>query len=209
MDDESSMIIEHVYTLNRALDGKDIYSMPSFADFEMTEIAIALYKNDLIENGILESYTTFTAKGVQLTKCLYDFKKAIKYVKILDIVLGIVDETKAVMLQIHDNRYIFTLIDTKDAAQQLRDAFTFLAFDSKEDKINDKSTHITLNKLVGTYELNSRNSFSLITEQKSTITTEIYFCDKNKIHVYDCENNILHQKNSHSVKQLLTERLAV
>jgi len=105
------MLLEQIFVLNRALDGKDIYALPEFGSLKMTELSISLQKDYLIETGILESYTKFTSEGVKITKLISDYKNAKRYLSIFGDTLGIIDDKKGVMLCCKNNNYEFVHID--------------------------------------------------------------------------------------------------
>lgn len=199
------MTLEQVYVLNRALDGKDIYSIPTFAGLEMTEMSIQLVKDTLVENGILLSHSSFSTKGLELTKNIFDYKNARKYIEILDLVLGIIDDKKAVMLEAVKNNYTFTLINIVDSLKQLSSVYEFLSLDTQ----NTGCSPVGPAELLSEYKLNSKNSFNFMTIQNDKKTTEIYFSDGSSIFVYDCDDQLLYQKNADDIKQLLRERMAI
>ena len=200
------MKLEHIYILNRALDGKDIFSMPSFAALEMSGMTISMYKDAMVEDGLLESHASFTDEGLRVAKAILGFKDAKKYISILDIVFGLIDEEAAVMLERTGKEYRFTVVDTAGAAAQLTGAYGFLSLPC------DSWGHgmpVSPEELLQMYNLDSKNSFSLVTEKDGAVTKEIVFTDGEGAFVYDCVEGLLYQKGEGGMKALLEERMAI
>lgn len=200
------MTPEQVYILNRALDGKDIYSMPSFEGFDMSELTVSMYKDNLIGEGFLETHYSFTDEGLKTTKLILDFKNAKKYVTILDMVLGLIDDRKAVVLQCINNDYSFSLVNITDAAEQLVSVYKFLSLSTRKDT---GGMPMEPDEFFKFFDLNRQNSFNLITEQNEEIIKEIVFSYNIGIYVYDCTEKLLYQKSDKGIKALLSERMRI
>jgi len=204
--EEKKMTFEQIYILNRALDGEDIYSLPGFSGVSMDELSITMYKDGLVEDGLLENHFLFTEEGLILAKNILDFKNAMKYVTILDIALGLINEKEAIMLQCVNGDYTFTLVGVIDIVTQLTNAFSFLSLDCSEDT---GGMQVGLKEFTELYRLGKSNSFSLMTEQGGKTTHDIFFSDGKSIFAYDILNEELYRKSKNGVIELLKERIAV
>ena len=198
------MTLGQIFILNRALDGKDIYSMPTFTSLKMSEISVSMYKDSLVEKGMLETHSSFTPEGLKTTKLIFDFKNAKKYISILDMVFGLIDDETAVLLECAGGDYAFTLVDTKDAVEQLSGAYSFLLIDGDNWEYG---MPLAAEEFLQTYKLDSKNSFNLVTEKEGKATKEIVFTYGKGVFVYDCDEKMLYQKGKGSMKEMLLERM--
>ena len=200
------MTLGEVCILNRALDGKDIHSMPGFAILDMSGIAASKYKNSLIGKGLLETHSSFTEKGLQTTKLIRDYKNAKKYITVMGFVLGTVDDSSAVALSRDDNGYAFTLVDIEGSVKQLGGAYKFLSLDAPYEV---EECPFWFDEVIQMYKPDIDNSFSIMTEKGNDVTHEAFFTDGESILVYDFKRKMLRQMGSGSVKELLMERMVV
>ena len=206
------MNIKEIYVLNRALDGKDIYPLPSFKDLNMSEILVTSVKDSLIEQGLLENHESFTMEGVRITKRISDYKKAKKYVRINDMVIGILDDDLGVLLQKSylDESYIFELISISDSVGQLLKSHPFLQQSVKEQ--TNQEREMEFDELSKAFVLRPSNMFNVATqdnENKKNVTDELYFSSNDQLYIYDCEKKILYSKSQLEIQEALKERMAV
>ena len=64
------MTDKEIYVINRALDGKDIYMLPSLQELRLSELLIEGVKERLIIKGILTNFDELTIQGVSKIKML-------------------------------------------------------------------------------------------------------------------------------------------
>ena len=93
-----------VFILNRALDGRQIYGMPDFANMNFSNLLIDVYKEGMIRRGILADKGNLTLKGARIVSCIKEYKESDKYITINNIVIGKNDDGKVVTL-IHNPLY--------------------------------------------------------------------------------------------------------
>ena len=114
------MTLQEIFVLNNILDGQDVYSLPFLSKLNMTQPIYDTAKDMLIDRGLLINYDEFADEGILIAKRLMSFKNAKKYIEILNLSIGVIDNKQAVMIRWNDdNDYNITLIDMKDAAAQL------------------------------------------------------------------------------------------
>ena len=78
------MTLNELYVLNSAIDGQDIYSIPAFSENRLSQMSFDLIKESMIEKGYLEDNNTLSLQGASEVRRIEQFKKAIKYISILD-----------------------------------------------------------------------------------------------------------------------------
>ena len=198
------MTLEQVYILNSAIDGKDVYSLPSISGLDMPGVSVAKHKDSLIKEGLLETHSSFTDEGVKVVKDIRDYKGAKKYITILGMAIGIVDDKKSVALKYSGDGYSFTPVDTKDVVGQVFDVYRFLSLDSAEMA---EGIPFEFGEVIQKYRPGRENSFSIKTEGDAGVTHEVFFSDGKGIFVYDFIEKLLRQKSSEGVKKLLSERM--
>jgi hypothetical protein len=85
-----------LFVLNRALDGNDIWGIPSFAEIDNSLDAINEAKQGLIDKGYLANAASFTDEGVRLTSRIERYKQADRYFKFQSIWAAVLDDGNAV-----------------------------------------------------------------------------------------------------------------
>ena len=206
------MTLKEIFVLNRALDGKDVYSLPPFKELHMSEVLSDAVKDSLIEHGLLESYDEFTMDGIRITKRILDFKNAPKYVHIDDMVIGLLDDNLGIMLQkdYFDETYNFTLIDVSDSTSQILKSYDFLREKYPEQPLEE--VQFDYDSLAENFEIEDTNSMRIVTlnsANKREKTDEIIFSSDNQLYLYDYAKKMLYSKNPNEITEVLRERMAV
>lgn len=206
------MNVREIYILNLALGGNQIFSLPNFSDVKISNLLASAVIDSLIAKNILIDNETFSEKGLKIAKRIDDFKKSSKYVKFGSFIFGLLDNNSAVLLtrNFSGDKFEFKRIDMINVVSKLTEEYPFLNNDDSNE-INFSSENITYDELINKYNLNVDNSIFLSTfiVEDSSTTDEIIFYNNNKIYLYDRKNNILEQKNSLEIKNLLQERLVL
>ncbi|HHX12652.1 MAG TPA: DUF5081 family protein [Clostridiales bacterium] len=203
------MNINQIMVLNRALDGEDIYGLPSFTREPISSIQIELVKNDLCRMGVLNSHTTFTNEGAALTRKIQDYKAAKKYIHFNHMIIALINDVKAIVMKQNNEDISFTTVVTENFLEQLSHVYKFLLMDSESE--HSKTSHCTLKEIFLKYKIKPYNSFTLKTNKKdeSLITNELFFESKRQLYVFQSDNNELTSMSSKDVREMLRERLRV
>ena len=205
------MNINELYVLNRAIDGKDIFSLPALSELKISDFLVESIKDGLIKKGILESYETFTKEGAIITNRLRLFKEAKKHVIINDISVGVINEDESVVFIYNPliDDYKFIKIDTSEATMQIFETCGFFPNMDKTNKINsDKRIVLSRNDFSKKYYLESDNSLRLIAKSQDTVVDEVYFCADGKQYVYDYNENVLYEKTYEGIISHLSGRMS-
>lgn len=207
-----------LYVLNTVIDGEDIHSIDPFSNKKMTEMAVDVIKDALIENGLLKDYKTLTAQGVLVINRIKQFKEAKKYVRILNMTIGFVNDTLGILLRSDTSgNYWFSVINIKNNLETLTKAFPeFLLLDGKGNA-SHTDFQISPESLLQKYEINAKTSFTLSTEirslkeknMKGYNTKELFFESAGKKYCYDCKNTILYERDRNTLVDMLHKRLEV
>lgn len=198
------MTLQELFILNDILDSQNICYLPSFLSLKMTEEIYSAAKDSLIEKGLLKNYDRLTEQGALITKRLKEYKEAKKYVQVMSLSYGIVDDDKAILIsQLKEGDYDIKLTDISNAANQFLDAFTFLknAPNSKADTI----ISIDEEKLKKEYRFNQH--FRLKTKVENNKTDELYFISNSQLYIYDHYKQTLSAMSCGDIVNLFKERL--
>jgi hypothetical protein len=204
------MNIEEIFVLNRALDGMDIFGLPSLKNVGGSEILINSVKKQLIDRGALESESSFTMDGVQLVKYIDDYKKARKYVKIDSVLIGIKDENTAVLI-LRKNipiEYEFQKLNLKDFFNQLCEFYPFL-IQKRKNTVEVIHQEIGYEEMKEAYAVNADNSLylSTYTIDKNKFTDEVFFSVDGILFLYNRKSKIL-TTPFYDAEKLIHERIA-
>lgn len=207
-----------LYVLNTVIDGEDIHSIDSFSNKKMTGIAVEVIKDALIKNGLLKDYKTLTPQGVLVINRIKQFKEAKKYVRILNMTIGFVNDALGILLRSDPSgNYWFSVINIKKNLETVTKAFPeFLLLDGKSSA-SHIDFQISPESLLQKYEINAKTSFTLSTEirslkeenMKGYSTKELFFESAGKKYCYDCNNNILYERDRNTLVDMLHKRLEV
>lgn len=206
------MNINELYVLNRAIDGRDIFSLPALSELKISDFLVESIKDGLIKKGILESYETFTKEGATITNRLRLFKEAKKYVIINDVSLGIINEDESVVFLYNSlvDDYKIMMIDTSEATMQIVESCGFFSNMDRTNKINGDKKIVLLRKdFSKKYHLKSDNSLRLIVKSQGTAVDEVYFCADGKLYVYDYNESVLYEKTHEGIISQLSGRMRV
>lgn len=205
------MTLNELYVLNSAIDGQDIYSIPAFSENRLSQMSFDLIKESMIEKGYLEDNNTLSLQGASEVRRIEQFKKAIKYISILDLIIGCIDEEKGILLNIkNDIEYNFSLINVKEVINILIEVFPdLLTNDGLEDTKSVSSKYVNPRQLLTDYPVKAETSFTLkiFNNNSSENTNEFYFLSNRKKYYYDCDKHILYEKNSKELKSIICVRI--
>lgn len=203
--------------MNLALDEGDIFMLPSFTTVHMTKILADAIYGDLVKKGFMQDPSTFTMEGVTYLKKVDDYKKAMKYVKIGSVVIGIYKEEFAISLFWNqlNNEFDFSRIQLNDVVKQLSYTYPFLCLDNSEKDTTILDGQITFNTLIEKYSLKYDNTIYLSTldvvklreQKKDMVTNEIIFYCYNSCYYYDINQEKLSLCSITQMKDLLRKRL--
>lgn len=208
------MNYNELYVFNTALDGKDIYGIRTFSDKRLTRAAVEVIKDIMIEKGYLENYETLTRKGVEEIRRIKQYKESNKYVCILNMVVGFVDDTTGILLNWDkQGEFQFSAIDHRKNVDILMEVFPELLQSNNNNYIQTMGEiYVNPRDLLSRYRFNIKTSFTISTENIRTqgeSTKELFFESEGKRYYYDCITNLLHESNSHELVNLLRSRLEV
>ena len=205
------MNLKDIYVVNRALDGKDIFSLPSFSEIRFSELLISAIKENLIDKGILQDYDSFTDKGVVLANRLKLFKEAKKHVSIDHVNAGILSEKQSVIITWNPllDDYTIKIMDTAQSAEKLAKVFRFLIPPDSQETKDDQEAVMSHAEFAEAFRLMPGLHFRLRTASENMSTDEVYLSDNGRIYVYDYNACILNPKNQQSVWNQINERLSV
>ncbi|MDR2547405.1 MAG: DUF5081 family protein [Lachnospiraceae bacterium] len=196
-----------VYVLNRALDGKDIFMLPSFSAINASELLISDVKESLIINQVLASHTSLTMEGAKIVNRMKDYKNASLYMTLDDLTIGIRDNASGIMITNIEDKYAFTVIDITDFYEQIVSVHPYIAQDYVVDEV-EKVT-IGFDELKTQYNVSRDMSLNVKTSSDRSNTDELIFVSNNRLYLYDMKSEILAQTNSSSIKAMITERITI
>lgn len=204
------MTYYEIYVLNRALDGKGIYSISSFKDLSFSELMIQEIKEELINKKILEDYDQLTEEGVKQLTLISHFKTANKYIQIAGLTISCIDDKRGILLQQNKHRYRFTLIDLEHSLEQIIEVYPFIK-SLQSPTPTKRIDGIGFDSIIRNYDLDYQNSFILSTYEKTTkkTATDLFFYSTNQLYRYDGNKKKFYETNHQDVIQVLEERMGV
>ena len=163
------MNIYEIYVINRALDGNDIFTLPSFSKLNISNFMIDDIKNVLIKKQILENNSTFTKTGISLTNRLRMFKQAEKHIQIGNIALGVLDKNESILLHYNPllKEYEIEIMDSTDLADQMTSFYSFLKPDSTADTVPVEEVRMTTQEFNKAFTLDEDSHFRI--DRKSVV----------------------------------------
>ena len=201
-----SLNYNELYVLNRGLDGKDIYGIPSFKDMSMSDIMINSIKEDLIEKKILYNKDKLTNEGVKILKLIDDYKTSDKIIEINSLKIALTNQNHSVILKIDSGNFNFKLVDIKNIINQLKEVYPLLNIESNnrpEEEMIIKEKYDLVELLID-YQITRNNSFVIIAKSKEGPTSrDIIFFLNESIYRYDANENILFEININYLHNLL------
>ena len=133
--------------------------------------------------------------------------RARKYIRILNLTIGLVDEEKAVMIsQTGENDFDIKFIDMKGCVDHLLEIFDF-AGKTKESMTSD-GYEISSEQLEYEFGLQI-NSFRLKTKDSTKETDELYFLSGRQLYVYDFQSYKLYPESYADIVCTLNERMGM
>jgi hypothetical protein len=205
------MNIYEIYVINRALDGNDIFTLPSFSKLNISNFMIDDIKNVLIKKQILENNSTFTKTGISLTNRLRMFKQAEKHIQIGNIALGVLDKNESILLHYNPllKEYEIEIMDSTDLADQMTSFYSFLKPDSTADTVPVEEVRMTTQEFNEAFTLDEDSHFRMLIQDKDKKRDEIYFISDGKYYVYDMISYILNSLSHSKLMSLLKERMRI
>lgn len=208
------MTLNELYVLNSAIDGQDIYSIPAFSKNKLSQMSIDLIKDSMIEKGYLDNINTLTSQGATQVRRIEQFKNAFKYITILNLVIGCIDEEKGILLRLNnESGYQFSPISIKEVINTLAEVFPDLLGDNdneQEDEKNITCKYVNPRQLLIDYPVKAETSFTLKIFYKNNTcanTNELFFESNRKKYYYDCDNHILREKSFKDLRDIICERI--
>jgi hypothetical protein len=202
------MKLKDLYILNSALDGQDIYSLPTNDSRNLSALSREVVKETMVEKGILQDHSTLTEQGLRLVDRLRRFKQTRRHLSIGDVTLGILENGVAVAL-IHDtyhDEYDLRIVDASDLYGQVVDSCGFLEYEAG-DAVTEV-VEMDEESFEKNYELNAHNALRLRAESLGFPTSdEVYFLADDGFHIYDYANHILIGTDKTELLRTLKERL--
>jgi hypothetical protein len=204
------MTVPELMVLNMALDGKDIFGLPSFDSTGKSELLINSVKEVLIEKEILNTETAFTMKGVRYVKNMKDYKEAKKYVLLGPVLFGVIDAEKAIVLETGNyiSGFEFHPVKTKDIFEQISGIYPFLKQgNKKKGELIEKK--ISYKELKEAYGLSDNKALHLSTYAPDGIklADEIIFSAKGELCFYDCTTGSL-TEHFGEAEMIINERMS-
>ncbi len=203
------MTDKEIYAINRALDGKDIYMMPSMQELGLSEVLIQGIKEKLIIKGILANFCEFTAKGITKTKILKVYKEAERYVTINNITIGITANKQNVILMHNplNEDYKMEYINLDNMLENLTEAYGFLMECNNDyEETESEMSILTLEK---DFDL-ERSLYIKIKDNISQNTIELRFFNNDSIiYIYDYSTNILKKIKNDTMINILKEEVCI
>jgi hypothetical protein len=203
------MNIYEICVINHALDGKDIFALPSLAKLNIPTFMIADIKNELIKKGILESESTFTEKGVNLTNRFRLFKQAEKHIQIGNIAMGIQDKNESILLLYNPlfNTYKIEVMDSMDMVGQLVSFYRFLTPEETNEFVSEEDVRMSSKEFYENFTLDEEGHFHMLVQDEDRKRDEVYFLSDMKYYVYDTINSILNCKSYKNLICQVEERM--
>jgi len=204
-----SMTANEIYVLNRALDGRDIYSLPPLAGLGLSEVLITSVKDKLIQKNVLKDHDSFTDIGVVLTNRLLQFKNAKKHISIGTVKIGTTDDSEGTLLIYNPylDAYKIETADLSTCVKQIISAYKFLENCNNENPV-EAVWEMDINSVKDKYKFDSSNSFMLTTHSaEKSDTKELFFKSNNALYIYDCVAEILKLKSRAGALEFLAERI--
>jgi len=206
------MNIYELCYLNRALDGKDLFSVPSFSNLQHDERTETAVRNAMTARGYLSAHNTFSPEAVEQLKLIQAYKTAEKYVVVNDTAFGVIGEI-GIMLKQSDKEYTFYRISMKDSDRKLMKVY--------ESFFNTRT--LALNRITGRFidhdmfarQFNpSDGEFLKITtvaqrRDHTVKTDELFFICENRLYLYDFNSQLLLTPDLSRVNSILKARLSV
>lgn len=204
------MTIKEIYVLNRALDGKDIFSLPKLSQMKISNLLVSAVKKNLIKKGYLQANGFFTDIGLSTVNRLKKYKEAKKYIIINNVSIGVINSTDGVVVIFNklNNDYKIIFCKIANLIDQIIETFEFLSFSEKNDKysmgegLNSEELELSIDN----YE-QSEDSFKLIIDDNGSFSEELYFYESNNLFVYDYLKRELFPKTKSNMIQQLSERV--
>jgi transcription termination factor NusB len=205
------MNIYEIYVLNSALDGKDIFALPSLAKLNISSFIIDDIKNVLIKKGLLESESTFTEDGIRLTNRLRLFKQAEKHIQIGDISMGVLDKNESIILLYNPllEDYKIEVMDSTEMTSQLVSFYSFLVSEGTDVIVIEEEVKMTKEEFNEAYPLDDEGHFHMLMQDKDKKRDEIYFTSDGKYYVYDSIKGLLSGKSYKNLMSQLEERMGM
>lgn len=216
------MTINELMVLNRGIDNKKIVGVPEGIPIDITSDSkkIIETKSQLIQNGILENYDTFTIKGALIFSRLIDYKKAKKYVCIQGMWIGILDKNKSVVIQKKEtDSYHFESIETDSIEKYLFQKYQFLQ--NAHETLEQLEKYISEREFYQMYFLESKEGFlfdCIENSGKKEIGSLdrlknrkgiLYFQHENQSYRYDIHEGALQQVTGEMIKKEIHNRMRV
>lgn len=203
------MTDKEIYVINRALDGKDIYMLPSQQELGLSEVLIQGIKEKLIIKGILASFCKFTDKGIVKTKILKAYKEAERYVTINHITIGMSKNKQSVMLMYNalNEDYKMCYINLDNMLDDILNTHDFIMECDNECEETERAMSVL--ELEKQFDL--KHSLYIKTKDKKgqSIIELRFFKNDSNIYIYDYSTNILKKIKRDTMVKILKEEVYI
>lgn len=132
------MTKQEVFILNRALDGKQVFGMPSFDAMHISELLIDSYKEGMIRRGLLTDKSSLSEEGVKIVARMKDYKESDSYITMNNLTIGKTKTGKCVSMMFNPlyDEYKFTRVVFPDDFTEVVNSYDFLK-DIEENERED------------------------------------------------------------------------
>jgi hypothetical protein len=202
------MTIHEIFVFNKMLGGhSSLYSLPQLADMKMTATAFETVLTIMVNRGLLKNFREFTDEGILIAKRIKDYKEAIKYIRIRDLSLGVIDQTKAVMIKpCSDFDYVIELLAIDDIVDHVLRTFSFIDRATTAKTLDEVALPAAQFKRAFTLP---PNCLQLRTKAGDVITNEQYFMSDQQLYTYDRAKEIIYPQSREDTIKRLIERLVI
>lgn len=197
-----------MFVLNRALDGKNVYKVPSFSEINNKLETIAAAKDSLMEKGLMQARNALTAEGAKVVSRLEKYKKAKKYFNFQNVWSGVTPDGNAVtIIQSDRDKYELSYLKCDAIIDFITNKYKFI---SGKDSLFRHSTTIKSSELFKMYYIEAKEGFlaeSVVNGKR--ICSYLYFEVKGKKYRYDNRTHKLVTATKKSITDDLRDMLTV
>lgn len=198
-----------LYVLNRALDGKDIWQVPSFDGISDKLEVISEAKQSLINKAFLEDSVSFTEKGARLVRLLDWYKSADTYFNYQNVWAAILGDGNAVVLvEAARDDFELSYLTASSILKHIASSYSFL---TNEGSIMDiESRTLKPDELFSMYFIESRSGFLVEgTDHRRRTTSCLFFELNGQSYRYDNRTYELAETNAQTIIDELSSLLRV
>jgi hypothetical protein len=198
-----------LYVLNRALDGTDIWQVPSFDGISDKLRVISEAKQSLINKAFLEDSITLTEKGVRLVRLLDWYKSADTYFNYQNVWAAILGDGNAVVLvEAARDDYELSYLTAKSILEHISGCFPFLSCEGNTMDVESRT--VRPDELFSMYFIEAKSGFLVEGTDYSRRTTSCLFFELNsQSYRYDNRTHELAGTNAQNIIDELSGLLKI